>query len=238
MMTNLLSTQKDAEFHKIPNLSWLPWVGSDILQNDRRLLIIGESHYVQGETLDEFKEDLKRHSDQNFTQKLILETQIQDKYKYRLLDNFWKALFKESPNKSILWQNIAFYNFIQRSMDYSSFDGKKTEKPNAKDFRSAWETFGDVVKILKPTDCIFLGLRAAEGFGNLKLRPDVSDFSYNYPDKIGHLSPVEGSFTIDGQKVNVSFIQHCSSHFSPSAWQEFLHQRHGELLKSFVKKGI
>lgn len=122
-------------------------------------------------------------------------------------------------------------------MDYSSFDGKKTEQPTAKDFRSAWETFGELVKILKPTDCIFLGLRAAEGFGNLKTRPDVTDFSYNYPDKIGNLSPVEGSFTIDGQKVNVSFIQHCSSHFSPSAWHPFLVKRHKALIDELIKKG-
>lgn len=234
----MLNSNLEITLLKIQNLTWLPWIGSDFLTNNRRLLIVGESHYAQGETLEDYKKDLERQSYPDFSRKLIQETQIQDLYKYRLLDNFWKALFDKSPNKEMLWKNISYYNFIQRSMDYSSFDGRKTEQPTARDFRNAWETFGEVVKILKPTDCIFLGLRAAEGFGNLKIRPDVTDFSYNYPDKIANLSPVEGSFKIDGQKVSVSFIQHCSSHFSPYAWHPFLLKRHPEVVKHFLQKAF
>lgn len=223
----MLCTQKDLELEKISDLSWLPWVGSEFFSNTRRLLIVGESHYAQGETPEEFQEDLIRLKNPKFTRKLIEETQIHDFYKYRLLDNFWKAFFDKDPNKKELWKNIAYYNFIQKSMDYSHKDGLKGySAPNNSDFKEGWMVFAEVVKILQPTDCIFLGLKASVGFGNLKIDPAVSDFGYSYAPKIGNMTPVGGHFTMNGQVIDVSFIQHCSSHFSPAAWKSFLQNRH------------
>ena len=226
----MLNTQKDKDFANIPDLSWLPWLGSRFYAQEKRLLIVGESHYAQGETAEEFQKDLDRQRNPNFTRKLIEETQIQDLYKYKLLDNFWEALLAKKPNKAALWEHVAYYNFVQRSMDYSSFDGKKAEQPNTTDFRNGWKTFAEVVKIIQPTDCIFLGLKAAAGFGNLKTDSSVSHFEYHYPPKIGNMSPVEGSVIISGQKIDVSFIQHCSSYFSPEAWHPFLVKRHREII--------
>ena len=234
----MLSTEKDDYLLKIPNLSWLPWVGSDFSKNRRRLLVVGESHYALGETATAFQDDLQRQSNPNFTRKLIEETQLQELYSYKLLDNFWQAFFQRQPNKKEVWKNMAFYNFVQRSMDYSSFNGEKKEQPNNKDFKTGWKVFADVVKILQPTDCIFLGLKASAGFGNLLTDPRVSQFEYSYPSKIGNMSPVKGLVTIDGQEINVSFIQHCSSFFSPAAWNPFLEERHWEVIHFLVDKNV
>ena len=232
----MLLTQKDQPLSKIPNLSRLPWVGSEFSNAERRLLIVGESHYTMGKTKAEHEEDLLRHRNPDFTRKLIEETQIQNLYKYHLLDNFWQALFQKQPNKSEVWKHVSFYNFVQRSMDYSSFDGEKKEQPNSSDFKNGWAVFAEIVKILKPTDCIFLGLKASEGFGNLKTDNKVTTFDYSYAPKIGNMTPLEGSVTIDEQMINVSFIQHCSSFFSPQSWNPFLQKRHPELIDFLLTK--
>lgn len=220
----------------ISTLSRLPWVGSEFFDAEKRLLIVGESHYAMGNTKAGYEEDLLRHEDPFFTRKLIEETQIQNLYKYQLLDNFWQALLQKQPNKSEVWKHISFYNFIQRSMDYSSFDGGKREQRNRVDFKNGWAVFAEVVKILKPTDCIFLGLKASEGFGNLKADKTVTQFDYAYSPKIGNMTPLEGTFTLDGQKTNVSFIQHCSSFFSPQSWNHFLQNRHPDLINFLSAK--
>ncbi|KQS89166.1 hypothetical protein [Chryseobacterium sp. Leaf394] len=135
-----------------------------------------------GKTKAEYEEDLLRHQDPFFTRKLIDETQIQNLCKYLLLDNFWQALLQKKPTKSELWKHISFYNFIQRSMDYSSFNGEKREQPNSADFKNGWAVFAEVVKIVKPTDCIFLGLKASESFGNFKADKTVTQFDYAYSE--------------------------------------------------------
>lgn len=234
----MLSTQKDHNLNKISSLSRLPWVGSEFFNNDKRLLIVGESHYAMGKTKAEYEEDLARHEDFNFTRKLVNETQIQNLYKYQLIDNFWQALLQKQPNKAKIWKHISFYNFVQRSMNYSSFDGEKREQPNSSDFKNGWKVFAEVVKVLKPTDCIFFGLKAAEGFGNLKMNESLSHFEYAYAPKIGKMSPLEGCATIDGQTINLSFIQHCSSYFSPQAWNPFLQKRHSEIIDFLIKKNV
>lgn len=234
----MLSTQKDHHLSKIPNLSRLPWVGSEFSNAEIRLLIVGESHYAMGKTKAEYEEDLLRHKNPDFTRKFIEETQIQNLYRYLLLDNFWQALFQKQPNKSEIWKHISFYNFVQRSMDYSSFDGEKKEQPNNSDFKNGWAVFAELVKVLKPTDCIFLGLKASEGFGNLKTDEKVTEFDYSYAPKIGNMTPLEGSVTIDEQKINVSFIQHCSSFFSPQSWNPFLQKRHPEIIDFLMKKSF
>lgn len=124
------STQQDSELKSIFDLSWLPWIGTEYFKNNNRLLIIGESQYAQGETAIAYKEDLNRVSGIDFTRNAVLQTQIQNHYKHPALDNLLKALFGNgSIDKAKLWKNIAFYNFVQRVMDYSSFDSKKTEQP-------------------------------------------------------------------------------------------------------------
>lgn len=88
-----LSSQKDNDFKNIPNLSWLPWIGTEYFKNNNRLLIIGESQYAQGETANAYKEDLNRVSGIDFTRNAVLQTQIQNHYKHPALDNLLKALF-------------------------------------------------------------------------------------------------------------------------------------------------
>ena len=47
----LLSRAKDAEFKQVQGLTWLPWVGTNYFHARRRVLIVAESHYNEGEDI-------------------------------------------------------------------------------------------------------------------------------------------------------------------------------------------
>ena len=97
--------------------------------------------------------------DINFTRYIIYESRILKDYSPKTLDNINRALVGSNNfDGKLLWNNIAFYNFIQRPM--KTVD----ERPAWEDFLNGWRTFADVVKILKPTACIFIGNSAANFF--------------------------------------------------------------------------
>lgn len=227
-----MSIPRDSELNNIPNLSWLPWIGSEYFKNNNRLLIIGESQYAQGEKAIAYKEDLTRVSGIDFTRNAVLQTQIQNYYKHPALDNLLKALFGNGfIDKEKLWKNIAFYNFVQRVMDYSSFEGKKTEQPNIPDFDAGWKVFVEVVKILKPTDCIFIGVSAATPFERMMDQLNIKRSNRIGHDKIGNTNPISASIEIDGYSTNISFIRHSSAYFSPEEWRPFLEEQHGTIIQ-------
>ena len=229
--------QHDSELNNIPILSWLPWIGSEYFKNNNRLLIIGESQYAQGETAIAYKEDLTRVSGIDFTRNAVLQTQIQNHYKHPALDNLLKALFGNgSIDKEKLWKSIAFYNFVQRVMDYSSFDSKKTEQPTITDFDEGWKVFVEVVKILKPTDCIFIGVSAATPFERMMDQLNIKRSNRIAHDKIGNTNPISASIEIDGYSTNISFIRHSSAYFSPEEWHPFLEEQHGNIIHELKAK--
>ena len=238
-MKTLLFTQRDSELNSIPNLSWLPWVGSNYLNNTKRLLIIGESQYAQGETEKAFKEDLARVKGIDFTRNAVSQTQIENHYKHPALDNLLKALFGNgSINKEILWKEICFYNFVHRVMDYSSIKGKKTEQPTIEDFDAGWKVFVDVVKILKPTDCVFIGVSAATSFERMMDQLNIKRTDRSSHNKIGNTNPISATIEIEGHQTNISFVRHSSAYFSPEDWQPFLKQQHGAIIQELQEKII
>ncbi|MFC6269462.1 hypothetical protein [Frigoriflavimonas asaccharolytica] len=227
----MINTQKDPIFKKYPNLKWLPWIGKDYFENDEKLLIIAESQYAQGETKEQYENDLALVNNPNFTRNAVQQTQIENHYKHLALDNFLKAVFGNSTiNKEKLWQEIAFYNFVQRTMDYSSFDGNKYEQPTIADFDEGWKVFADVIKILKPTDCIFIGVTAATSFERMMDALNIQRTERIYQDKINSAKPATTSVIIDGLKTNISFIKHSSAYFSPESWRPFLMENHSEII--------
>ncbi len=230
------TTLYDEALKNVKGLTWLPWVGREFAEQQRRLLVVGESHYAQGNTEEEFKEDVRCQQHPDFTRNLVRETEIENLYPITLLQNFWKAFFSHTPTDSAHYNKVTFYNFIQRPMDYraATKDAGKAV-PVAKDFKNGWQVFPEVVRLLKPTDIIVLSLTAGKGFGNLKITPGVSDFKYEYASKIQEVSPLTGSFTMDGHPVQVTFIKHCSSYFSPAAWHEFLFNRHPAVMSQLSR---
>lgn len=60
------------------------------------------------------------------------------------------------------WNKIASYNFIQEPMKGIH------EVPSLADYETAWKCLADVVQIIKPDICIFVGLRNDNGMNALE----------------------------------------------------------------------
>ena len=238
-MISQITKSTDQNLTNIQNLKWLPWIGGNFFENDKRLLIIAESQYAQGESEEIYENDLALVNLEDFTRNAVLQTQIQNHYKHPALDNFLKALFgNASINKEKLWKCLAFYNFVQRTMDYSNFNGKKTEQPTTNDFDEGWKVFVEVVKILKPTDCIFIGVSAAESFERMMDGLNIQRTERIYQEKINNAKPAITSITIHGLKTNISFIKHSSAYFSPEMWRPFLYEQHSEIINELASGSL
>lgn len=230
---NILDNSKDNSLENINGLTWLPWIGKEYFNSSKRLLIIGESHYSDGSTEQAFLANKKLASKNDFTRNTIIQTQIQKAYEHKPLKNLFTALYgNKSINEEKLWSQLAYYNFVQRSMNYSNINGQKnTEQPIIKDFDLGWETFIELVKILKPTDCIFIGVRAAEPFERMMDKLNIKRTDRIVHPEINNVSPRTACITLDGNTINLTFIKHTSAYFSPDAWSEFL-GKHLDMLKT------
>ena len=163
-MNNILDKSLDSQFDKIENLTWFPWVGKGYKCAKRKLLVVGESHYLN-EDSDENNE--KRREllirDKEHTRNCLYEVLINKSWSSKTYSNIMEALCDRgilSDNKTAL-SEIAYYNFIQRQMDYSK-DTK--ERPNIDDYKIAWKCFLHIIDILQPTDCIFVGVESVTLF--------------------------------------------------------------------------
>lgn len=196
-------------------LRWYPWVGKNY---DRtRVLVVGESHYANSE------EKLERYlankeSTINVIKDLIGGAQwAQDN---RTFNNFSKAIVGDAVCiQEVLWNNLAYYNFVQRPMNYTY---PNREKPTKQDFAEGCETFKQVISILKPSICIFIGVNASW--------PVIGSFegknincSYAVDGKLNgiNLRPVAKVNMPYGQ-TRLVFTKHSSHHYVWKDWHRYL----------------
>ena len=220
MNTNLNQTF-DFQFDKIENLTWYPWVGKDYALSNRRVLIIGDSHYAVDD--GNFDEDCYNDfiSNKDTTRKFAEGYMNGEEWNFNrnlrlcLLNVDDKTLLKP------LWGKIAFYNFIQEPMK------QRDAKPTIEQYKIAWNVFVKLLKIIKPTDCIFIGVRSETGFGScmyeLGLKEEKEYDIKNMNRKINGTLPREAFIKFsDEYRLRLLFIKHTSIGFTYSDWHEFL----------------
>lgn len=140
-------------------LCWLPWVGKDYSRQKIKLLLVGESHYASKRErtptqqlcdVDEVSED------KNFTRDVVYQSRICRWWSTPTLSRInWSLVGRDNFDGKLIWNKIAFYNFVQRPM--KTID----ERPTWEEFASGWRNFIDVACVLKPTICVFIGNSAA-----------------------------------------------------------------------------
>ena len=121
-------------------------------------------------------------------------------------------------------------------MDYSSFEGKKTEQPTIADFDVGWNVFVEVLKILKPTNCIFIGVSAAMPFERMMDQLNIKRTNRLSHDKIGNTNPISASIEVEDHVTNISFVKHTSAYFSPVEWSHFVENQHGKIIEELKEK--
>ena len=93
-MKNNYDDKFDDQFRSIQGLHWLPWIGKDYLKvpPEKKLLIVGESHYVpKGDDPEDYDDDL-------WTRRLIGN----DGKIGRFIGNTERIIFKGISNNSFL----------------------------------------------------------------------------------------------------------------------------------------
>lgn len=221
----LLYLMCDDNFKKIDGLNWLPWVGREYFGSGHRILIVGESHYLTGS-----EKNLQEVSQQDFTRNVIQTKCIDDKKKTQpTFDNLARCLFgdeiMEREKRMEVWKHLAFYNFVQRPMKTN----KKRPKP--KDMEIGWKVFAELIKILKPTHCIFIGFAAAD---SRHRKPYICKFPCS-KEKVGKYAARLFSAKIDEQNTcqccQCIAIKHTSQYFSWRLWSKFLQDRYPKMME-------
>lgn len=131
-----------------------------------------------------------------------------------------------TENKEML-RKIAYYNFIQRLMDYSC-----KERPQVEDYRTAWECFLKVVNVLQPTDCIFVGLKSTQAFEEVMNERGIQHSDIEILEVVNNSYPRKVTIELEsGNTLDILFIRHSSAYFSPEQWHEFLKRQLPKMMK-------
>lgn len=219
--------QFDAQFDKVANLVHYPWIGSGYASAPKRVLFMGHSHYAKdGKEFSQEEYD-RNISDKEYTRGIIscaIEKGWWNFHKY-----LQKTFLYEDMKAHDFWSKIASYNFIQEPM--------KEVVANASQSCNeiAWKCFADVVQIIKPDICIFVGLKYDKGMNALD-GENIRHFIKNFDIIINHSKPKFGELQFkDGYKLPFYMIHHTSMLYSPQLWHDFLNKEIPEVV-SFLDK--
>ncbi len=211
-----MNTTLDNKFLEIKGLKWLPWVGNNYLVQEcnPRMLIVGESHYH-----DNSQQSKDNHEDTTFTRKIIKELAIDRHYwGTKIFPNLHKALFRNDRfNTTTFWNEVSFYNFIQRPMNTNK------DRPINSDFYNGWLCFFEIIKILQPKTCLFIGTSAANHLVNLIEETGYTCTGVKWDEFISNAYAKSATIT-DSQNKSTKFIfiRHTSQMFSWNQWNKYL----------------
>lgn len=227
-MDSCIDKSYDNVLKNCTDLRWLPWVGKNYHSNKKKLLVVGESHYESSENSEEYERKFNEYSeDRTLSRYCIYESAINRDWINPTYDNLHRSLLRTNDfNKNLLWENICFYNFIQRIMDY-----RKKERPEYVDFYNSWKVFIENVKVLKPTDCIFIGVEASNSFNCAMDELHIEYTPVIWCNPISRTYPRVAEITINKHKTKIIFIQHSSKMFSWTKWNIFMTKHSPELFE-------
>ena len=230
---NLCDRQFDAAFDKIEGLARYPWVGSKFADSDCRPLILGDSHYAT-DGKDFSQEALEEFKDKDSTRGVV-NCVIKDKCKGEASWNMYKRLLKTfmdvSPeNVKKFWPKVAFYNFIQSVMK------SPDEIPTDEDKREGWGCLAGVMKVLKPTSVLIVGVRNDGGSDSINENSvKLEDFKDDKDNKINACCPRIGNIIMCNNIIPLTLIKHTSQGYSPDLWREYLEKRDPQMMAYLSK---
>lgn len=226
------TTEYDAAFTLTPGLTWLPWVGQRYSERplQKRLLVVGESHYYNGETPEEREANrAKWLIYPNYTREVVSESLVNYEWTTRTLDTLPKLLFKTADiDRHRLWGASAYYNIIQRMMDYKQ-DGSP-ERPTWDDYVRGWKVFAEVVSIIQPSHCLFIGVTAANSFTHWLTSQNAFTGSVVATEKIGGTWARSGKLQTGGKAIELIFVKHLGLPLSWIQWHEYLQTQHASFM--------
>ena len=215
----LFDTSYDTKFEKIERdgpLKIFPWVGKDYSSSQKKLLVVGESSY-------KYWEDPSEIHGKNEIRNIVSYWVYQRKDGISFFNRISKLLGvkHDYENRKKFFDKISFYNIVQKIVD-SQYD-----RPTDDDFIDGWKKFIEVISVLQPDYCIFIGVSAANYFNYTMEKMGIKHSSVSWAN-----NPINGTyprkFTLTYEKDNDSFelrmvsVRHVSAFFNLEKWNEFL----------------
>ncbi|WGK69695.1 hypothetical protein P0082_02200 [Candidatus Haliotispira prima] len=215
----------DTEFDSLPNLAWLPWVGCKYRDLPYKLLIVGQSNSDNKKRINDTQQN------KGFT-RWVIERVIEGDNGWPVFQNIHKILkggknVTGRENIQGLWENLCFYDFVQRVM-LKTPDGLK--QPTSDDYLAGKPVFDELIKMLKPDVCLFIGVRTAKVFGSLvERKPEKIDGTYPFTGviKTGTIPSVE-------KDIQLYFMRNPGSVFKWGNWHKDIGESMPELLLQFA----
>lgn len=177
---------------------------------------------------------------ENFLRKGATVVTVEDVVKghtWNLFENTHYALTgTNNIDKKALWENVAFYNFIQRPMETTK------GRPTPNDYKEGWRVFFKLLKIMKPSHCIFLGSSGAKYLWPLiENNNDIvfikNKCSLDQRNKIiGRFLGKVAHLEFEDVCTDITFIRHPSSFFKKKEWHGYLMEKAGPILEDLQRK--
>lgn len=225
----LCNNQYDPAFDKISGLYRYPWIGNKFVERDYRILILGDSHYAVDEKGNESEEEVKRFKkDKNSTREVIncvINDVCSNESIWTMFRNLIATFTSITPDEvKDLWSKVAFYNFIQEPMK------KRDQEPSSEEEQDGWRCFCEVIDIIAPNFCIFIGKRRSQEINAIKNL--CTKFTLNEDQDIcNRVHPLYGEIeTKKGILTQYLIIKHTSSYYSPDAWNRYFRIKRPEII--------
>jgi hypothetical protein len=223
------TTQFDASFSCAQGLAWLPWVGRafPLRPPNKKLLVVGESHYFKGETPEARQADRDSYKDPKSTRIIVDGSLVNAEWPNKTFDTIPRLLFKTTEiERGRLWSECAYYNFVQRPMDWS-----RKERPAPDDYAAGWRTFAEVVRILEPSQCLFIGVTAANSFNQWIESQSSFAGTVCTTQKIGNTWARAANIKMAGRFMELIFVKHLGLPLNWQAWNAYLWAQHPDFLR-------
>ena len=203
-------------------LRWKPWIGADWKAAERRVLVVGESHYAAKPDAEDVQARIGEwENDVDGTREVVCEVGVSEWYASRFFGNLHRALLGvdvHGKDRTTLWRHLAFCNFIQRPIKDPG------ERPRQDEFFGGWRYFMELLKRLRPDTVLFVGVSAANHF-----KGAMSALGIEHTMKVETMRngayPRDFSATFDGMSVRMMAIRHVSQYFAWETWRDFLAQK-------------
>ncbi len=238
MSHELCSTALDEAFCQIQGLTWAPWVGKNFLARpaNRRLLVVGESHYVkpvEPAQLDTLMADHLKYRE--YTRDIVSECLIDQDWPNRTLDNVPRLLFQtDDLDRPRLWSDTAFYNFVQTPMHYNREAGP--ERPSEEQFRAGWPIFLDLLRMLQPSHCLFIGVEAFCTFNSVLPTLGREFTPMQWTEQVGRTYGRKAAVKVEDKEITLIGVQHLGKYFSWSNWHSYLVKQHPDLMEFLAEE--
>jgi hypothetical protein len=144
----------------------------------------------------------------------------------KIFPNFHRTIFgNDTFDSKLLWENVCFYNFIQDPMN------TKLGRPQETDYQKGWKTFSEVISILRPSTCIFLGNSCASFLPTTFTHDTNVKYGLSDDGWLNRTASKKATLQLsDGQEVKLKFIKHPSRYYSWTKWNSHLKEKHGNVV--------